>query len=220
MKDFIKWLGVNEKIAKLVVWVFIIMGMLIIFNAALDSLGFPHYQITYDNLKQINTYKTLGILSSWIIVILTFYSITLLVFRIRDFKKITPFAVIYLIINILITRFVNGGVTQLFTILYIPLFCYFFSNRNIKSIIYCILAFIVNSIAQGLTYIYKVKFFDYNKISYIIKTILSIDYFIIMIIIILVKEVYLKKRSEKLCGEAKVGYGSANSKKKETSPKN
>ena len=53
MKDFIKWLGVNEKVAKVVVWLLIIMTSLIIVNAALESLGFPHYAITYDNLKRI-----------------------------------------------------------------------------------------------------------------------------------------------------------------------
>lgn len=40
MKDFCKWLGVNEKIAKIVVWLFIIFIGLIIFNAAFESLGF------------------------------------------------------------------------------------------------------------------------------------------------------------------------------------
>ena len=57
MKDFIKWLGVNEKIAKVAVWMLIFMVALIIVNTALESLGFPHYAITYDNLKQININK-------------------------------------------------------------------------------------------------------------------------------------------------------------------
>ena len=53
MKKFIKWLGVNEKVAKIAVWLLIIMVSLIIINAGLASLGFPNYQITYNNIKQI-----------------------------------------------------------------------------------------------------------------------------------------------------------------------
>ena len=56
MKDFVKWLGVNEKIAKVVVWLLIIMVMLILTNTMLESLGFPYYKITYDsNSKKIYT---------------------------------------------------------------------------------------------------------------------------------------------------------------------
>ena len=73
---------------------------------------------------------------------------------------------------------------------------------------------------QGISYLYKIKLIDYSKIDYITKEILFIDYFIIMGIIILVKEVYLKKRSERICGEDKAGFGSVNSKKKENSQKN
>ena len=47
MKDFVKWLGVNEKVAKAIVWLLIIMVTLIIFNMGLESLGFPYYKITY-----------------------------------------------------------------------------------------------------------------------------------------------------------------------------
>ena len=38
MKDFCKWLGVSEKFAKIVIWLFIIMTMLIIFNIAFEYL--------------------------------------------------------------------------------------------------------------------------------------------------------------------------------------
>ena len=62
MKDFIKWLGVNEKIAKVAVWLLIIMVTLIIVNTALASLGFPNYQITYSNLVNINIDKKLNIM--------------------------------------------------------------------------------------------------------------------------------------------------------------
>ena len=42
----------------------------------------------------------------------------------------------------------------------------------------------------------KARFIDYNSINDPTKSILSLDYFIIMAVIILVKEVYLKKRGE------------------------
>lgn len=57
MKDFIKWLGVNEKIAKLVVWIFVIMIGLIIFNFFFESLGLSYYKITYENLSKIGSVK-------------------------------------------------------------------------------------------------------------------------------------------------------------------
>ena len=59
MKEFFKWLGVNEKVAKVAIWLFVIMVCLIVFNTALDSLGLPYYKITVDNLQKINTYKVL-----------------------------------------------------------------------------------------------------------------------------------------------------------------
>ena len=54
MKDFCKWLGVNEKIAKVVVWVFIFMISLIIINTALESIGLPFYKLTVANLSKVN----------------------------------------------------------------------------------------------------------------------------------------------------------------------
>ena len=55
MKDFIKWLGVDEKIAKVAVWALIIMVLLIIFNTFLDSIGVPYYKLSVENLSKINT---------------------------------------------------------------------------------------------------------------------------------------------------------------------
>lgn len=53
MKEITNWLGINEKLAKIIAWIFIIMVMLIIINAALESVGFPEYQIRYDNIIKI-----------------------------------------------------------------------------------------------------------------------------------------------------------------------
>lgn len=54
MKDFCKWLGVNEKFAKVIVWIFIIMSMLIVFNSAFESMGMPYYKLTVENLSKID----------------------------------------------------------------------------------------------------------------------------------------------------------------------
>ena len=62
MKDFVKWLGVNEKVAKVVVWLLIIMVMLILTNTMLESLGFPFYKITYQNIRKINIAKHMDII--------------------------------------------------------------------------------------------------------------------------------------------------------------
>ena len=57
---------------------------------------------------------------------------------------------------------------------------------------------IINALIQGLTYTYKVKLIDYSSINYAIKLLLFSDYCIIMAIIILVKEYYLKKRGDEV----------------------
>ena len=196
MKDFIKWLGVNEKIAKIAVWMLIFMVMLIIINAAIESLGFPHYQITYDNLKHINPSIILDYMVNWIVILLNFYTIMLLVFRIREYKKILKYGMLYLGLNVLITIIFDNAITQIFILIYFITFSYLYSNKNKKYIIYTIISMVLNSLVQGITYMYKVKFVDYTMISELTKAILFTDYFIIMAVIILVKEIYLKKRGE------------------------
>lgn len=218
MKDFINWLGVSEKAAKVVVWLFIIMIMLITINASLDSLGFTHYQITYDNLKQINETKFLGTLSSLLVCVLNFYCIVLLVFRIKEAKKIFKYALLYTILNWLIVSIFNYGILQAYIVIFITAFCYLYSNKNWKYIIYTILAFLINTIVQGIAYFYKAHLINFSKVSAETRFLLSIDYFIIMAIIILVKEIYLKKRGENKCQigqDQVVGYGGVNSKKKQ-----
>lgn len=196
MKEFVKWLGVNEKIAKLVVWVFVIMAFLVLTNAMLDSVGFPHYQITYQNLKQIKTHKLIQWLANWFYIIVNFFAIVLLVFRVKEVKRIFKYALLYLVLNIIVLQVFNYVVTQVFIALFIIVFCYIYSGKNKKYILYSILSLVFNTVIQGLTYIYKVKLIDFTTASEFTKMILSLDYFIIMGIIILVKEIYLKKRSE------------------------
>ena len=59
-----------------------------------------------------------------------------------------------------------------------------------------------------LWYWYKVSNIAYEAIDGITRFALTIDYFIIMGIMIIVKEIYLKQRRDKLCGEAEPEVGS------------
>ena len=213
MKKFIKWLGVNEKVAKIAVWLLIIMVSLIIINTALASLGFPNYQLTYNNLVNINVSKILNIIFSWIISFLNFYSIISLVFKVNKSKDMFKYAILYLVLAIMIQGLTNYVISQIFILGYILIFCFKYSDNNWKYIIYGIGALLVNTIAQYICYIYKIRLIDFSSINQATKIILSLDYFIIIGIIISVKEIYLKKRGEKQWD--KVGYGLDNSKKKE-----
>ena len=66
MKEFCKWLGVSEKFAKVVVWIFIIMSMLIVTNIMLESVGLPYYKLTVENLSKIDYPKMFEYLLAWI----------------------------------------------------------------------------------------------------------------------------------------------------------
>ena len=215
MKKFIKWLGVNEKVAKIAVWLLIIMVSLIIINTALASLGFPNYQLTYNNLVNINVSKILNIIFSWIISFLNFYSIISLVFKVNKSKDMFKYAILYLVLAIMIQGLTNYVISQIFILGYILIFCFKYSDNNWKYIIYGIGALLVNTIAQYICYIYKIRLIDFSSINQATKTILSLDYFIIIGIIILVKEIYLKKRGEKQWEKHHVSYGLESSKTKE-----
>ena len=211
MKKFIKWLGVNEKVAKIAVWLLIIMVFLIVTNTMLESIGFPNYQITYDNLIKVNKNNFLEIMLSCILCILNFYAIVLLVFRIKEAKPIFKYALIYLLLNWIVSSVVNQGILEIFIFIYCIVFCYLYSNNNLKYILYGIIAIIIDTIIQGIWYMFKAQFIDYSLLNKASQTLLSLDYFIIIGIIILVKEIYLKKSGEKQWD--KVGYGLDNSKK-------
>lgn len=197
MKDFIKWLGLNEKVGKVIVWLLIITIMLIITNTFLESVGLPYYRITVDNLLSINKIAIIDTLVSCIICVANFYSIILLVFRAKEAKRILKYAMLYMITAWIILELFGYVVSQIYIVLYITIFCFMFSNKKYKYLLYGILAYIFSVFVQGLWYIVKVRFIDYSKLSDLTKGILSLDYFIIMGLIILVKEIYMKKRGEK-----------------------
>lgn len=196
MKDFINWLRNNEKIGKVIVWLFIITIGLIILNITLESLGLPHYKITSSNVINANANSLVEDLLDYIICILNFYVIVLLVFKTKEAKPIFKYALIYSISADIINQFINYAAAQVFMFAYIVLFCFIYSKRNWKYILYGSISLIVNCVVQFVCYQYKVSLLNYNDLNSLLKLILGLDYFIIMAMIILVKELYLKKRGE------------------------
>ena len=200
MKDFCKWLGVSEKFAKIVIWLFIIMTFLIITNIMLESMGLPYYKLTIENLSKIDYPKILEYLISWILALLNFYTMVFLIFPIKDFKKIFKYSILYLVLNILVFNLFGNGVLQIFIPIFIIIFSYLYSNKNKKYILYSIIGYVVPILVQFVCYLYKVRFIDFININGLNKLLTSLDYLIFMFIIILVKEVVIKNK-KKLKGE-------------------
>ena len=187
----------------------------------MESIGLPYYAITYENLKNIGVNRIMETILDCSISILNFYVTVLLVFSFKETKSILKYAISYMLISWLIYATIGYLASQVFIISYIVLFCYYYSNKNKKYILYGMLAMFINLIIQGIAYQYKIKLIDYESLNRIAQVLLSTDYFIIMIIIILVKEIYLRKRGDKKCQqEHQVFYGGVNSKKKETLQRN
>ena len=197
MKEFFKWLGVNEKVAKVAIWLLIIMVFLIITNTLLDSIGLPNYEITVDNLVKINANKVVDYIASIIISLLNFFTMALVVFRIKEIKKILPYAILYLFANFLVSLLDNYIVMQGFIIIYFLLFCYFFSGKKPKYILYGIISYILGVFVQFIWFTFKASNINIGTIDNGTKMVLTMDFFIIMLMIILAKEIYLKKRRDK-----------------------
>lgn len=194
MKDFCKWLGVNEKFAKVIVWIFIIMSMLIVFNSAFESMGMPYYKLTVENLSKIDYPKVFDYGISWIVALLNFYAMVFLIFPIKDFKKIFKYSILYLILNIIVLNLFGNGALQIFIALFIVIFSYLYSNKNKKYILYGILSCIISIIIQYVCYLYKARFIDFVNISGLNKLLVYSDYVLFMFIIILVKEIIIKNK--------------------------
>jgi hypothetical protein len=192
MREFIKWLGVNEKIAKIAICIFIFMIFFITTNAMLDSLGFSNYKITYENLKNVNS-KTLDYISSWLVSFISFYLTVLLVFSIKDFKKILKFALLFVLGNILTSILFNYVGVQIYIVLFIPLFCFFYSDKKLIYTAYGLISLIFNAVMQYMFYSFKLSGIDLVNLNETTKNILGIDYIITMIVIILIKEIYMNK---------------------------
>lgn len=197
MKEFCKWLGVNEKFAKVIVWIFIIMSMLIVFNSAFESMGMPYYKLTVENLSKIDYPKVFDYGISWIVALLNFYAMVFLIFPIKDFKKIFKYSILYLILNIIVLNLFGNGALQIFIALFIVIFSYLYSNKNKKYILYGILSCIISTIIQYVCYLYKARFIDFVNISGLNKLLVYSDYVLFMFIIILVKEIIIKNKKNK-----------------------
>ena len=196
MKEFLKWLGVNEKVAKLAVWIFIFMFFLIVVNAALDSFGLPYYKVTIDNLSKIKLNKVLDYLCTVVVSFLNFFSIVFLVLRVKEFKKIWPYAVLYLFL-LGVASAISYIFSQIFLILFIFILIYLYKNKDKKYLVYTFISFSINLIVQYLFYLYKAKLLDFSSLSGLNKLYTFIDSFLIMFIVIFVKEVYFKNKEVK-----------------------
>lgn len=197
MKDFCKWLGVSEKFAKVIVWIFIIMSMLIIFNSAFESMGLPYYKLTVENLSKIDYPKLFEYLLAWVATLLNFYSVIFLVFPIKDFGKMFKYSILYLILNIIVFNLFGNGALQIFIILFIIIFSYLYSNKNKKYILYGGLGYVVSVFVQYICYLYKIRFIDYTTVNGLNKLLVYSDYLLFMFIIILVKEIVIKNKNKK-----------------------
>lgn len=196
MKEFLKWLENNENIEKVIVWLLIITIGLIILNTTLMSLGLPHYRITTDNIVEFSTGNVADFIFNCVMSILNFYSIMLLIFRITEIKKMFKFAILYLILNTLIIENIGYIALQIFIFLYCIIFPYLYSKKNKKYLALGLLSLVFNTVVQSVWYLIKAQLVNYNQLNAITQSVLSCDYFIIMFIIILVKEIFLKKRGE------------------------
>ena len=99
-------------------------------------------------------------------------------------------------LNCAINMTFGYAVLQIFILIAMIGFPYLYSNKNKKYILYGIVSLILNALIQGITYLFKIKLIDFTTIGELTRGFLSIDYFIIMAVIILIKEIYLKKRGE------------------------
>lgn len=197
MKEFFKWLGVNDKIAKVAVWMLIIMGSLVILNLFLESIGFPYYKITVENLSKINYGEVVEFLIGCLVNILNFYAIILLVVRTKNFKKTIKYALLYLIVIIVATNIFDYAIAQIFIFIYVLTYLFIYGKKNWKYLLYGAGSIALNILIQYVFYLYKGRFVEFNSIGMFNTLITSLDYFIIMTFIIIVKEIYLSKKLKK-----------------------
>lgn len=193
MKEFLDWLHVNEKVARIFVWILIFMVFFLLTNAMLESLGFSNYKITYENLIKINSNKFLDYSTSWIFTILNFYSITLLIFNISETKRMFIYATLYLLLNITAYEIFGYMIGQIFIIIYTISFCFFYSKKKFIYIVYGIISLIFNAFIQ---YICFASRFNFNDLSILNKTTtyaLGLDSFIVMFVVIIIKELFINK---------------------------
>ena len=144
MKNFLKWLGVSEKVSKIAVWLLIIMVSLVIINVFLESIGLPYYKITVDNLTKLNYGKAGELIFQFILSVLNFYSIIFIVIRVKDFKKTIKYALLYIILNTIVVNTFDYAILQIFIFAYVIVYCFFYGNKQWKYVMYGIGSIILN----------------------------------------------------------------------------
>lgn len=195
MKDFIKWLGVNEKVAKLAVWLLIFMITLIIINACLESIGMPYYKVTIENLSKIKINSLINYLCVIAVSVLNYVLTIFIVIRTKEIKKLLPYVLVYTIIPIIVTKYLGYGVTQVFIFVYTMYTIIKFSEKPTKGIYKGLIAIVINTIVQYICYYtFKLKYIEVTKLEGLNYLLTSLDSFLILLIIIIVKELYLYKR--------------------------
>lgn len=195
MKDFIKWLGVNEKVAKLAVWLLIFMITLIIINSCLESIGMPYYKVTIENLSKIKINSLINYLCVIAVSVLNYVLTTFIVIRTKEIKKLLPYVLVYTIIPIIVTKYLGYGVTQVFIFVYTMYTIIKFSEKPIKGIYKGLITIVINTIVQYICYYtFKLKYIEVTKLEGLNYLLTSLDSFLILLIIIIVKELYLYKR--------------------------
>lgn len=196
MKDFIKWLGVNEKVAKLAVWLLIFMITLIIINACLESIGMPYYKVTIENLSKIKLNSLVGYLCTIIVTFLNYCATVFLIVRTKNYKKVLLSSIPYLIVLAFLSN-INYIASQVFAFVYCIHITYKITNQK-KYILFAIASILINMIVQYLTYyLYKFRFVGTNSFNQLDRLVTSFDYFIIMLFIIIAKEIYIMNKEKR-----------------------
>lgn len=87
---------------------------------------------------------------------------------------------------------------QLFIIIFDGIFFYMYSNKNVKYLLYFLISIVANVILQYVWYLTKAQFINLTEHTGASYAVLGLDFFVFMAMIIIAKEIYIKKRSEKI----------------------
>ena len=99
----------------------------------------------------------------------------------------------------IISKYGTYLLEQIYIPIFLFIFCYILSNKNKKYILYSLLSLLINTIVQYVCYfIFKGKYTNWNIIGGFDYILASLDYFIVMFLIILSKEIYLKYKKKEV----------------------
>ncbi|MDD5979646.1 MAG: hypothetical protein PUC23_00855, partial [bacterium] len=66
--------------------------------------------------------------------------------------------------------------------------------KNLKYVLYGVISFIINTFIQYICYLYKLRFVEISDINNLLKFIASIDFLVVMFIIIFIKELIIRNK--------------------------